>query len=91
MRKERGFMKFTAVGDCLIQRRIYDDYEGFGKIREYIEQGDARFFNFESTLNCEGECFASQFSGGTYIRTNPGVLVGCLGYGLFLWRSFKNA
>ena len=82
-------MKFTAVGDCLIQRRIYDDYEGFGKIREYIEKGDARFFNFESTLNYEGECFASQFSGGTYIRTNPEVFGDCLGFG-FNMTSFNN-
>lgn len=82
-------MKFTAVGDALIQRRIYDGYEGFGEIREYIEKGDARFFNFESTLNYEGECFASQFSGGTYIRTNPEVFGDCLGFG-FNMTSFNN-
>ncbi|MBP3337690.1 MAG: CapA family protein [Clostridia bacterium] len=82
-------MKFTAAGDALIQRRIYDGYEGFGEIREYIEKGDARVFNFESTLNYEGECFASQFSGGTYIRTNPEVFGDCLGFG-FNMTSFNN-
>ena len=67
-------MKFTAVGDALIQRRIPADYKGYDQLKPIIEQGDARFFNLETTLNYEGECFASQFSGGTYIRTNPEVL-----------------
>lgn len=62
-------MRFTAAGDALVQRRIYEGYEGFDKIRKYIEKGDARFFNLETTLNYEGECYASQFSGGTYVRT----------------------
>ena len=82
-------MKFTAAGDALIQRRIYDEYEGFERIREYIEKGDARIFNFESTLNYEGECFASQFSGGTYVRTEPEVFGDCLGFG-FNMTSFNN-
>lgn len=67
-------MRFTAVGDALIQRRIPADFRGYDELRPIIEQGDARFFNLETTLNYEGECFASQFSGGTYIRTNPEVL-----------------
>lgn len=67
-------MKFTAVGDALISQRIPNDYNGFEEIKDYISQGDARFFNLETTLNEEGECFASQFSGGTYLRTSPEVL-----------------
>lgn len=82
-------MKFTAAGDAIIQRRIYDEYEGFNCIREYIEKGDARFFNLETTLNYEGECFASQFSGGTYIRTNPEMFGDCLKFG-FNMTSFNN-
>ena len=67
-------MKFTAVGDAIIQRRIQSDFEGYEELRPFIMQGDARFFNLETTLNYEGECPASQFSGGTYIRTVPEVL-----------------
>lgn len=67
-------MKFTAVGDMIIQRRIQADFEGYSELSPFIMEGDARFFNLETTLNYEGECPASQFSGGTYIRTNPEVL-----------------
>ena len=67
-------MKFTAVGDAIIQKRIYDDFEGYNELASFISEGDARFFNLETTLNHEGEASASQFSGGTYLRTNPEVL-----------------
>ena len=82
-------MKFTAAGDALVQRRIYDGYEGFDNIRKYVEKGDARFFNLETTLNYEGECYASQFSGGTYVRTVPEVFGDMLGFG-FNMTSFNN-
>ena len=67
-------MKFTAAGDMIIQKPIYPGYEGFGALADFIKQGDARFFNLETTLNHEGETCASQFSGGTYIRTDPEIL-----------------
>ena len=67
-------MKFTAAGDMIIQQRIFPEYKGFEELGDFIRQGDARFFNLETTLNHEGETCASQFSGGTYIRTNPEVL-----------------
>ena len=68
-------MKFTAAGDAIIQKRIPVDYKGFKEISEFVNQGDAKFFNLETTLNKEGECFGNQFSGGTYIRANPEVLI----------------
>ena len=82
-------VKFTAVGDLLIQRRIQPDYPGFSELRPFIEQGDARFFNLETTLNHEGECPSSQLSGGTYIRTNPEVLSDIEKFG-FNMTSFNN-
>lgn len=82
-------MKFTAAGDCIIQRRKPKDYEGFDEVRAIIEEGDAKFFNLETTLNREGECFASQFSGGTYIRTNPEALDDLKEFG-FNMTSFNN-
>ena len=83
-------MKFTAVGDILVQKRIPETYEGFEEIKAFIEQGDARFFNLETTLNYEGECFASQFSGGTYIRTNPEMYYDTLRYGFNMVTANNN-
>ena len=82
-------MKFTAAGDAIIQRRIQREFEGYAELCPIIEKGDARFFNLETTLNYEGECFASQFSGGTYIRTNPECLDDLQGFG-FNMTSFNN-
>ena len=83
-------MKFTAVGDILVQKRLPENYEGFEEIKAFIEQGDARFFNLETTLNYEGECFASQFSGGTYIRTNPEMYYDMLRYGFNMVSANNN-
>ena len=82
-------MKFTAAGDVIIQRRIHADFEGFDELRPFIEKGDARFFNLETTLNREGEARASQYSGGTYLRTDPSVLDDVKKFG-FNMTSFNN-
>jgi len=82
-------MKFTAAGDVIIQKRIYQDFEGFSELAPFISQGDARFFNLETTLCREGEVFGSQFSGGTYLRTNPEVLDDVKNFG-FNMTSFNN-
>lgn len=83
-------MKFTAAGDAIIQQRIPKEYGGFKQVKEFIERGDARFFNLETTLNYEGECFASQFSGGTYMRTNPEALGDLLEYGFNMTTANNN-
>ena len=82
-------MKFTAVGDAIIQRRIQRDFLGYAELTPFISQGDARFFNLETTLNREGECYASQFSGGTYLRTYPEVISDLTRFG-FNMTSFNN-
>lgn len=82
-------MKFTAAGDAIIQRRIQEDFVGFEELAPFIKEGDARFFNLETTLNYEGECSSSQLSGGTYIRTNPEVLEDIKNFG-FNMTSFNN-
>ncbi len=64
-------MKFTAVGDVLVQRHFPGDYEGFPEVKDYIAKGDYRFCNLETTVHKEGECFASQYSGGSYLRIDP--------------------
>ncbi len=82
-------MKFTAVGDVAIQKRIFDGYGGFKELAPFIEKGDARFFNLETTLNREGEACASQFSGGSYLRANPEVLDDLKNFG-FNMTTFNN-
>ncbi len=82
-------MKFTAVGDVLCQRRMAEDYEGFAAIKAFIERGDARFFNLETTVHEEGECYGNQFSGGTYIRCTPNVMKDMLKFG-FNMTTFNN-
>lgn len=82
-------MKFTAVGDIIIGRRIQEDYVGFSELAPIINQGDAKFFNLETTLNREGECYASQVSGGTWLRTDPEVLDDVKKFG-FNMTSFNN-
>ena len=47
-------MKFTAAGDMIIQKRIFPGYTGFGELAPFIGQGDARFFNLETTRNQDG-------------------------------------
>ncbi|MBQ3053628.1 MAG: CapA family protein [Clostridia bacterium] len=82
-------MKFTAVGDAIIQKRIPGDDISYSQLTDYINQGDARFFNLETTLFEKGECYASQFSGGTYLRTTPKALDDLIPYGFNL-TSFNN-
>jgi poly-gamma-glutamate synthesis protein (capsule biosynthesis protein) len=82
-------MKFCAVGDIIIGRRIQPDFAGYSELCPIINQADARFFNLETTLNYEGECYASQVSGGTYLRTDPEVLEDIQKFG-FNMTSFNN-
>ena len=81
-------MKFTVAGDMLIQRRIPADYEGFEEVKRYIEKGDVRFFNLETTLT-RGEYFANQYSGGSYLTVVPEVLDDVKSFG-FNILSFAN-
>ena len=83
-------MKFTAVGDILAQRRMTEEYDGFTPVRDFIMQGDVRFFNYESTINREDEVYASQYSGGTYVRTNPEVFYDMLRYGFNMVSANNN-
>ena len=81
-------MKFTAVGDMLIQRVISTEYEGFDTVRDYISRADARFFNFESIVYKEG-IFGSQFNGGSYHNSDVRTLDIAAEYG-FNMMSFAN-
>ena len=82
-------MKFTAAGDAIIQRRIQEDFSGYGELAPFINQGDAKFVNLETTLSRESEVFCSQFSGGTYLRADPEALYDLERFG-FNMTSFNN-
>ncbi len=82
-------MKFTAVGDAIIQKRIPKKDISYSQLNDFIGRGDVRFFNLETTLFEKGECCASNFSGGTYLRTTPKVLADLKRYG-FNTTSFNN-
>lgn len=81
-------MKFTAVGDMLVQRRIHPESEGFASVRAQICKGDARYLNLETTLH-HGEFFGNQFCGGSYLRADPKILDDVKAYG-FNMLSFAN-
>ena len=81
-------VKFTAVGDMLIQRVISTEYEGFAAVRDYIKKGDARFFNFESIIYKEG-LWGNQFNGGSHHMSDPKTLDIAAEYG-FNMLSFAN-
>ena len=82
-------MKFTAVGDAIITRRIEKGYTGYAELAPIIGEGDARFFNLETTLHRAGEHFGSEVSGGTWLRSEPEVLDDLLPFG-FNMTSFNN-
>lgn len=82
-------MKFSAVGDVLIHRRLPATYDGFERVCAWLAETDARYFNLETTLHREGECFGSAFNGGSYQRANPEVLDDCKRFG-FNMTGFCN-
>jgi len=81
-------MKITVAGDMLVQRRIPHDGEGFEQVKEFIERGDARFVNLETTLH-HGQFWGNQFCGGSYLRADPKVLEDVRAYG-FNMLTFAN-
>ncbi len=81
-------MKFTAVGDMLIQRMISTEYEGFETVKDYICKGDARFFNFESIIYRDG-IWGNYFNGGSFHNSDPRTLGIAKEYG-FNMMTFAN-
>jgi len=82
-------MKFAAVGDTLILRRLPKTYAGMQEIIDWMGEAEARYFNLETTLHREGECFGFALSGGSWLRSEPEVLDDCKRYG-FNMTSFCN-
>jgi poly-gamma-glutamate capsule biosynthesis protein CapA/YwtB (metallophosphatase superfamily) len=72
-------IKFTAVGDVIISRRLCA-YDGFPEIAGEIRKGDFRFFNLETTIH-DYESFPSQFSGGGWLCAPRGCVEDCRQFG----------
>ena len=68
-----GIMRLTAAGDAMIFRRLPGEYPGFQALREYINRGDFRFVNLETTVH-RFETFGAAVSGGSWFCAPPEVL-----------------
>ena len=81
-------VRFTAAGDFLAQRKLYETYDGMEKVRDFILRGDFRFFNLETTFPDE-TCFGNQYYGGSHLRADKRVLEDAKAFG-FNILSFAN-
>ena len=77
---ENKRIKITAAGDALIMKRLLPGYEGLSPIREFLMRGEVRAVNLETTIS-DGRCFASAYSGGTWLTTDESCLDDVLSYG----------
>ena len=66
-------MKCTAAGDAMVLRRLPGNYPGFEQLKNFIAQGDFRFFNLETTIH-NHETYGNAISGGTWFCSPPEVL-----------------
>jgi len=84
-------MKFTAAGDLLIQRCLPVDghYDGFGRVRDFIYQGDFRFANIEGTVH-QYECPPSEESGGSWLCITPDILDSIKAFGFNMYALANN-
>ena len=78
MKKEP--IRFTAAGDILITKKIPRENDGIAEISRYIKRGDIRMANLETTVT-DGTCFASAFSGGTWLTVDKSCLLDIKRYG----------
>lgn len=78
---------FTATGDSFITRRLPGQGPEFREIKELIERADAKFTNFEMTVQEGDEGIPGAVSGGTWARAKPEVLEDLknFGFNLVAW------
>lgn len=82
-------MKFTAAGDAMVLRRLPGLYEGFEELRDFINQGDFRFVNMETTIH-NHETYGAAVSGGTWFCSPPGVLEDAKEFGFNILSTANN-
>ena len=75
-------MKITATGDSILNQGFPEEgYDGFDEIKAFIERGDAKIGNLETTVT-NWDTYPSAYSGGTWISCEPRVLDHYLRLGL---------
>lgn len=82
-------LKCTAAGDAMVLRRLPGAYEGFQELRDFIGQGDLRFFNLETTIH-NHETYGNAVSGGTWFCSPPEVLEDAKEFGFNILSSCNN-
>jgi len=82
-------MRCTAAGDAMVFRRLPGAYEGFGALREFIGQGDFRFFNLETTVH-NFETYGAALSGGSWFCAPPEVLEDAKRFGFNILTTANN-
>ena len=80
--------KCTAAGDAMVFRR-FAEYEGFGELKEFIEKGDFRYLNLETTVHDFETCGAA-LSGGSWFCAEPEVLNDMHRYGFNILTTANN-
>ena len=73
-------LKITAAGDAFMVQGFPKDYAVDDRLKSWIASGDARFVNFEATVN-DGTCPPAAWSGGTWASMDPSVLPDFLSFG----------
>ena len=81
--------KCTAAGDAMVLRRLPGAYPGFQEICDFIQQGDFRFINMETTIH-NHETYGAATSGGTWFCSPPGVLEDAKEFGFNILSTCNN-
>lgn len=82
-------IKCTAAGDAMVLRRLPGNYPGFTELQEFINQGDFRFVNMETTIH-NHETYGSAISGGTWFCSPPEVLEDAKTFGFNILSTCNN-
>lgn len=82
-------MKFTAAGDAMVLRRLPGNYPGFQELQSFINQGDFRFVNMETTIH-NHETYGAAESGGTWFCSPPEVLDDAKTFGFNVLTTCNN-
>ncbi len=89
MKESKNNIKISAAGDILITRRIAQGNPGVMPIHDFLSQGSVRLANLETTVT-DGTCFASAFSGGTWLTTSRYCLEDLKKYGFNMLALANN-
>ncbi len=80
----------TATGDSLMVAPFPKDYAtDLARIRDYMADADLRATNLETNLGAFGG-YASAYSGGTWLNTEPEAFESMLGYGFNFYGTANN-